>query len=443
MDYQDEVQRAARDPQRLEELYRSAKSAQEAERFQAAMDACYEQWPDNLLYAAWHYRLGPGAAEEGAAPSAVNWKLAIPLSLAAGLLLWLLSDPAAVFPSGEPVVMALWAPVEAIFVMAFLAGSARRPLRSVSPGARLRAYLAPLLGLAGLTAVAVAFTWWPTDEQYGLLMFIHLPLVAWSAIGLSLVGWRSGQNNRFAFLYKSLEVFATGAIFGGAVGLFAVITGGLFQALGIELSPGAMRLLAVGGAGAVPVLAVAHTYDPRLEPLKQRVESGLGRLIPTVMWLLLPLSLVVGAIYLLAIPFNFMGPFRSRDLLIVYNALLFAVLALVVGATPVHEANLPARLRTPLRTGILVLAAMAIVVSVYALSATVYRTLQGALTPNRLTVIGWNVVNIGILAVMAYRMVKRGAGGWMEAVHSAIGQGAMAYIGWTAFLVLALPVWFR
>jgi hypothetical protein len=267
--------------------------------------------------------------------------------------------------------------------------------------------------------------------------------VAFSAVGLSLVGPRTGHTNRFAFLYKALEVAATGAIFGAAVGAFAVITSGLFQALGIHLSESAIRLLIVGGAGAVPVLAVASAYNPELDPQEQQGDSGLGRLIPTVMWLLLPLSLAVGAIYLVAIPFNFMGPFRSRELLIVYNVLLFAVLALLVGATPVRRASLTTHWSKPLRTGILALAVMAILVSGYALSATVYRTLHDTLTPNRLAVIGWNVVNVAVLAIMAWRMVRRGAGDWIESVHSAIGQGAVAYIGWTAFLVLFLPLWFR
>jgi hypothetical protein len=434
MPYSDEIRSAQTDPQRLEELYRAAETRQDRERFRAAMLACYEQFPDNLLYAAWYYRLTSGAGEEQPSPSAINWGLAIPLSLAAGLLLWLLADPAMVFPSGEPVLMALWAPIEAVFVLAYVLGSARRPLR---------AYLPALLGLVALTAVAFAFAWRPGHDQYRLLMFIHLPAVAFSAVGLTLVGWRSGHANRFAFLYTSLEVVATGAIFGAAVAAFAVITSGLFQALGMNLSEAAMRLLVVGGAGAVPVLAVASAYDPALDPLEQQADSGLGRLIPTVMWLLLPLSLVVGAIYLVAIPFNFMGPFRSRELLIVYNVLLFAVLVLLVGATPVSRANLPAHLSKPLRTGIIVLAVMAIVVSVYALSATVYRTVQGVLTPNRLTVIGWNVVNVGILVVMVWRMIRRHAEDWIAAVHSAIGQGAMAYIAWTAFLVLVLPLAFQ
>ena len=433
MDYTAEIISAKADPQRLEELYRAAERAQQAELFRTSMLACFEQSPDNLLYAAWYHRLAPEGRQVPAEDAAgANWKLAIPLSLAAGLLLWLLSGPAAVFPKGDPVLLALWAPLEAGFVLAYLAGSARRPLS---------AYLPALLGLVGLTAVALAFIS-PRDSQYSLLMYIHLPLVAWSAIGLSLTGWSSGHSNRFAFLAKSLEVFGTAAIFGGAVGLFVLITSGLFQALGIQLPEPVQRLLILGAGGAIPVLAVASAYDPRLDPLQQRVESGLGRLIPTVMWLLLPLSLVVGAIYLVAIPFNFLGPFRSRELLFVYNAMLFAVLALLVGATPVHEEDLPARYGKWLRTGILALAAMAVVVSLYALSATVYRTLQGALTPNRLTVIGWNIINIAILVVMLYRLARRRTEAWSEAVHSAIGQGTVAYIFWTALLVLGLPVLF-
>jgi hypothetical protein len=43
---------------------------------------------------------------------------------------------------------------------------------------------------------------------------------------------------------------------------------------------------------------------------------------------------------------------------------------------------------------------------------------------------------------MLYRMVRRGGQSWVEAVHSAIGQGAVAYVVWTAALVLALPLLF-
>ena len=436
MDYLHEIQRAADDPERLEELYRAADRAQQAGPFRSAMLACAEQAPDNVLLQAWRYRLAPEGVEEPEIPAltGAKWRLAIPLSLAAGLLLWLLSAPWATFRYGQPFLSLLWAPIEAVLVVAYLMLTAKRPLRS---------YLPVLLGLAALTAVAVVFTVLPGREPYPVLMMIHLPVLALSATGLSLLGWRSDHRNRFAFVSKTLEVAITGGILAAAVGLFAVITMGLFEALGVNLPEAVMRLLIVGGLGAVPVLAVASTYDPVLDPLQQKVEKGLGRLIPMVMWILLPLSLVVGAVYLLAIPFNFMGPFRSRELLMVYNALLFAVLALLVGATPAREEDLPARYGKWLRAGVGLLAAMAVVVSLYALSATVYRTLQAAITPNRLTVIGWNCINIGILVWLLYRMARQRMGSWIESVHAAIGLGAVAYIAWTALLVLGLPLLFR
>ena len=441
MDYYDEIRAAAGDPRRLEELYRAARSAQEGEQFGSAMLACAEEAPDNVLFAAWRYRLAAeGAAEtptkraERVTLAGANWRLAIPLSLAAGLLLWLLSDSRVTLPYGQPVLALLWAPLEAAFVVAYLMLSAKRPLRS---------YWAPLLGLAALAAVATVFSSLPGRAAYPVLMMIHLPVAALSATGLCLLGRHAGHANRFAFVSKTLEVAITGGIFAAAVGVFAGITLGLFEALGLALPEAVVRLLMVGGLGTVPVLAVASAYDPLLDPLQQKVEKGLGRLIPTLMWILLPLSLVVGAVYLLAIPFNFMGPFRSRELLIVYNVLLFAVLALLVGATPAHAEDLPARYGKWLRTGVLVLAAMAAVVSVYALSATVYRTLQEGITPNRLTVIGWNGINIGILVLLVYRMARQKAGSWIEPVHAAIGMGAAAYIVWTVLLVLGLPVIFR
>ncbi len=430
MDYVHEIQAAAGDPRRLEELYHAATAAGQAGPFQSAMLACAEQTPDNLLLQAWRYRLAPEeAAPETPAAAGANWRLAIPLALAAGLLLWLFSGSWATFRYGQPFLSLLWAPIEAALVVAYLMGSARRPLRS---------YLPVLLGLAVLTAVAVTFTVLPGRDPYPVLMMIHLPVLALSAIGLSLLGWRPDHANRFAFVSKT-----TGGIFAAAVGLFAVITMGLFEALGVRVPEAVMRLLLVGGIGTVPVLAVASTYDPRLDPLQQKVEKGLGRLIPLLMWILLPLSLVVGAIYLLAIPFNFMGPFRSRELLIVYNVLLFAVLALLLGATPARAGDVPARYGKWLRAGVWVLAAMAVLVSVYALSATVYRTLQETLTPNRLTVIGWNVINIGILVLLLYRMARQKAGTWIASVHTAIGLGAVAYIVWAVLLVLGLPLLFR
>jgi hypothetical protein len=332
------------------------------------------------------------------------------------------------------------APIEAGLAIGYLVLAAQRN--------RLRGLLVTL-GLTGLLLYVIWLTRGPVSDinsmsgQYAVLMALHVPLAAWIAVGLTLVGFKRDDAGRFAFLSKSIEVFITAGIFSAGVGVFAGITLGLFSAISVQVPDSIMRLLTAGAGGAVPVLAVAAVYDPRLGPFEQRFEQGLGKLLSTLMRLLLPLTVVVLAVYVVFIPFNFMVPFRQRDVLIIYNAMLFAIMGLLVGAIPACPAATTARQQSLLRMGVLVLAILSVVVSIYALSATVYRTWQGMLTPNRLTVIGWNTINIGVLVLLIYYQVKNGARRWIESACAAFSVAAAAYIVWTAFLILAVPWLFR
>jgi len=145
---------------------------------------------------------------------------------------------------------------------------------------------------------------------------------------------------------------------------------------------------------------------------------------------------------LFVIPFNFMQPFRNRDILIVYNAMLFAVMGLLIGATPLEEHDLP-KYHGALRAGILTVASLTVLISLYALSATVYRTALGGFTLNRVTIIGWNTINIGILVLLIYKQVKHGAAAWVGSLQSAVSAGTIAYVVWALFLTLISPWLFR
>jgi hypothetical protein len=269
-------------------------------------------------------------------------------------------------------------------------------------------------------------------------MMIHLPLLAVAAVAIKVLGSRRDLTDRFAFLLKAIEVCVVGGVYVVVGGIFAAITFGLFQAIGVELEVEIARLLIAAGGGAITVLAVATVYDPRFGPAAQRLEQGLGRIVPTMFRLLLPLALCVLVVYLFVIPFNFMVPFHSREVLIVYNAMLFGIVGLLLGATPLRTEGLHKTHHRLLRAGYVTVAALAVVVSVYALSATVFRTAQGGITINRLTVIGWNLINIGLLVLLIVRAVCRREA-WVPAVQSAFALGAAVYVAWTLFLVLATP----
>jgi hypothetical protein len=84
-------------------------------------------------------------------------------------------------------------------------------------------------------------------------------------------------------------------------------------------------------------------------------------------------------------------------------------------------------------------AALALVVSLYALAAIGYRTAMDRLTPNRLAFIGWNVINIGLLALILLYQARAKAEGWLHALQRAFSAGTVAYAAWTLAMILAIP----
>lgn len=433
--YAGAIQSAFGAPEQLELLYQAARHGHADAQFTADMLAAYRAAPDNLLYAAWYYRLQQ--ALSGATRRATaNWALAVPLSILLGLVGWSVSDPQWTIIRHVPYFLFLWSPIVALFLIAFVAIAGRG--------------LTPTVLLGGVAAVVVAAYIYimvtstlsqntAIQQAYFDLMLGHLPLLAWGALGLAVLGWRSSAENRFAFLSKSIEAIGTSGVYSIAGFIFVGLTYAMFRVLGVNIPDVLVRLLIAGGAGLIPVIAVASVYDPHLAPSQQEFRRGFGRILSILMQVLLPLTLLVLIVYVIAIPFNFSQPFHSRDVLIVYNVVLFAIMGLLIGVTPMTTGDSPPRYLRLLRAGILAVVGLMLLVSLYALSAILYRTFQDALTMNRLTVIGWNVVNIGLLVSVLVGQVRAGRGGWVAALHSTARLGTVAYIAWGLLVTLLLP----
>lgn len=441
MSYHDTIGSYAEDPEELEQLYQTALKAGETDAFKQAIDTSHTDTPDNLLYAAWFYRLKISA--EHAKSFAIAWGWALPLALLNALLFWWLSDSQyMVAVKGYwgrdslfiPVIVLLAGPLCAVFILTYLAAVSRKQPR-----------LAVLLGIIVIVAAAYVLLIYPQlgirpfQEQYLNLMAMHLPLLCWAAIGTFVLYKHRDPVNRFSFLIKSLEVLIVAGLFIIAGALFTGITVGLFSALDVDFPESMQRLFIAGGIGVIAVIAVAVIYNPRVSPAEQSFEDGLSKLFALLMRILLPLTLVVLLVYLVFIPFNFTAPFDNRDVLIIYNAMLFAIIVLLVGATPVSKADLSPRVARWLRYGIMAVAALALVVSVYALSAIVYRTSLDRMTPNRLTFIGWNVINIGLLFLILLFQWRGKEGNWLQSMYRAVSYGTVAYAVWTVVVILALP----
>lgn len=432
MNYLTLVQEAGGDAQQLETTYRQARQTGNEAAFRAAIQACYAEAPDNLLYAAWHFRLGE--ASDTPHRQGIDWRLAILVGLPGALIVWLLSDVERFQFHQIPLLAVIAGPLSACLILLFLTLAGEQAWR------RFALISLGLLGLVSYGLLALPWLGNPSlIEQYGLLITIHLPLLAWGGIGLFVLRNQATPDQRFAFLIKSLEAVITGGLFlfGGAV--FTAITVALFEALGVRIPEIFQRLLAAGWSGLVPVLAVATVYRPGVSPLEQDFSQGVSRLLATLLRLLLPLTLLVLVIYLLFIPFYFWGPFRQREVLIGYNAMLFAIMGLLVATPPVRPDELSAAQYRWLRRGLLTVAGLAVVVSLYASAAILYRTWEGGLTPNRVTVIGWNLLNISLLVLLLVKQWRAQPERWQAALRESISVGLICYLIWGALLVIALP----
>lgn len=429
--YGDLIRAAHNDAEALEQIYQMARRSRRAGQFAQELNALHQESAENILYTAWYYRLQQGAQEDWFSRVGGHWRLAILMSVVLGLLLWGLSAPSLVLGNQAPYLAFLGPPLVALFLASFFFFVTRDQM--------IRWAIA-LLALIGLTGYAVAMALrLDTTTQYLPLAALHLSLLAWGALAVYLVGWRFPTQDLFAFLLKSLETVGTAGVYAIVGGLFVGLTYVLFNAIGVDLSNPVERLLIVGGGGLIPLVAVLSVYDPKVTLKQQEFRRGFARILMIGLHAILPLALLMLVLFLIVLPFNFFQAYTNRITLIVFNALLFACIGLMIGLLPLTAGEFSASYQKWLRIGTAALAGLVLLVSVYALSAILYRTALDHLTMNRLTVIGWNSINIVLLGLLLYRIIRPGSRFWGEAAQTVFRPGAYAYLAWGMFLLLALP----
>ncbi|MHB9033676.1 MAG: hypothetical protein ACYC6L_11580, partial [Anaerolineae bacterium] len=410
MDYTEQIRASLGDAAGLEILYRQAVSQKQESRFTANLEELYQGSPNDLLLTAWHHRLAQPVKRAAPAPTGIRWSWAVILGLVLGGLFFLLTGQLG-STYGKDCVP-IWAAVisaAALIIYLVVAGvrTFRWPLIVLGALAGLAVY-ATIFAVVASRSQTYPMQAFQVNEQYPLLALIHVLGLAGLGVIWVAVGWRSSPGARHSAFVRAIEIGITAGLFGALGGFVLVLGIGLFGALGINLNTEIfMRLVFSVAGGFVPLLAMALIYDPRLSPEEQDFSRGFSKVLTILLRILLPVGLVGLLIYAAVIPFYFWQPFNNRDVLIIYNVFLFAVMFMVVGAVPLPSAELrPAQLKW-LRLGLTLMAGLTILISVYALSAVIYRTALSGFTANRLTVIGWNIVNIGLLAVMLARILPR------------------------------------
>ncbi len=400
-------------PAQLERLYRAGKPT-----FKREFKALYPGLKDNALAGFWNERLN-FASEEISWGTGKDLVFVIIASLLAGVIAKL---PAVLLIDEE-----FFYPRNIGFVIF--------PVLSAYFARKNKLSTGKITGIAGATLAGLIFINSLPDARNSdtlLLSCVHLLLFLWSISGFAFVG--DNPNNgeeRLSYLKYNgdLVVMTTLILIAGAI--MSGLTIGLFEIIGFHIGEFYFENIVVF---ALPAAPIAATW------LTQTNTQLVGKVSPVIARIFSPLVVVMLVIYLAAIIYSGKDPYNDREFLLMFNALLIGVMAIIFFS--VAGTSETTRSQAEIRI-LFLLSAVTVLVNGIALSAILFRISEWGITPNRAAVLGGNVlilINLLLVTAQLYRVLSKKAD--LTGVGKAIAFYLPVYCLWTIFVTFLFPLLF-
>ena len=266
-----------------------------------------------------------------------------------------------------------------------------------------------------------------------ILACIHLPLFLWTVLGFTFVGDKLNNNQRrLDYLRYNADLVVMTTIILIAGGLLTAITFGLFELIDIKIEEFYFHYIGIWGLAAAPIIG---TYLVQTNP------QLVNKVSPVIAKVFTPLVLVTLVVYLVALIITGKDPYNDRQFLLIFNALLIGVMAIIFFSIAETSKNTDSKIGTILLFG---LSIVTVVVNGIALSAILFRISEWGITPNRLAVLGGNVLILTNLLIVTYRLFKTIKDNTeIEKVENSIASFLPIYCLWTIFVTFIVPVLFN
>lgn len=398
----------------LEKLYRSNKSA-----FKTEFNLLYPELTDHQLADYWSERLNYKTAD-------LNWgsrgekTFVLIASLLAGVIAKL---PALLQLNPENFYQRNIGFIVFPILAGYFIWHQRPSMKKIA--------LAVLALLAGLIFINLL----PADSKSNTLILscIHLPLFLWSVVGFAYVSNDiSSHSKRLDFLRYNGDLLVMTGLLAIAGGILTAITVGLFSVIGFDITAFYFDYIVTFGAAALPMVA---TY------LTQSNPQLISRVSPLIAKIFSPLLLVTLVVYLGAILFSGKDPYKDRDFLILFNFLLIGVMAIIIFSVTETARKTENRLSHFI---LLALSTVTVLVNGIALSAILYRISEWGITPNRLAVLGANLLMLTNLLMVTFQLFKNISNrATTSAVENSISKFLPIYIVWTVIVMFIFPLLFH
>jgi len=266
-----------------------------------------------------------------------------------------------------------------------------------------------------------------------LLACFHIPLLYWFAGGFAYVGFPfQSIQKRLEFLKMNSEIlFMTTLILLAGIVLTGISLAS-FSILGIDsVQEFYIQWVVLFGAIGSPIVATVLV----LKTVK------LHNLPPLLAKIFAPLFLVTVLVFLSMMLLKIKNPFEDREFLIVINILLFIIMSLTTFILLDRNPRIPRNIMDIIVVSLLIACFLIDIITVV---SVLFRVVEEGFTPNRIALIGINLVLLvhltGLLVNftgwLAKRIEYQKTVGW-------IGSYMPVYLGWSVFMVFVYPWLFR
>ncbi|QJD79814.1 hypothetical protein [Spirosoma rhododendri] len=400
-------------PRQLEHLYRTDKPM-----FKTAFESLYPQMQGSVLAEAWHQRLtysrdlsGWGAARDRT------------FVLLASLIAAFLAKLPALFSLDNERFYSrnvgfIVFPVLLIYFA-----------RKTNVSRRTGIWLA---GLVGLSVVYINLLPQSRTSDTLVLACLYSPLWLWSLLGFAFGGGTFGKRaDGLGFLRYNGDLAVMSALLLIAGGLTSALTINLFRLIGWNIADAYFNYIVVCGLAMVPVVA---TFLTQVQP------TLVGLVSPVIARLFTPVVLVILLIYLVAMLASGKDPYHDREFLLLFNALLIGVMALIFFSLTGTNVERPGLIQLLI---LLLLSIVTVLINSIALSAILFRISEWGFTPNRTAVLGSNLLILAHLLVVGVRLWQTIARQTdLSRVNRAMTVFLPAYSVWSAIVTFVFPLLF-
>ena len=274
----------------------------------------------------------------------------------------------------------------------------------------------------------------PNDPKSDTLILscIHLPFLLWSVLGFAFVdGERNNSEKLLGFLRYNGELVVMTTLILIAGGIMTGVTIGLFSLIGLNIEVFYFQYVVIFGLAAAPLVG---TYLTQTNP------HLVGKVSPVIAKIFSPIVLLMLVIYLVAIIVSGKDPYNDREFLLMFNALLIGVMAIILFSVAETSKGIGPRLETWV---LFLLSAITIIVNGIALSAILFRISEWGITPNRAAVLGGNVlilIHLLLVTAQLFRVLQRRSN--IAGVGKAIALYLPVYVIWTIIVTFIFPLIF-